>query len=438
MSNVSDYPKVLVIGETFNYTDGGGITLSNLFKDWPINKIANAIDSNRVFTITSFEICENVYSLGNKEKKALFPFSFLRGNDRSGKLSNPPLKIIQNKKNSIFFSKVKDKLRSILHLTGIYHFLFKIELSNEFLTWVNEFEPEVIYCQFNTIETLKFVEKLTIKLKKKYVVHMMDDWPSTVIKKGLLFKYWRNILNNKLINVFRNAETLLSISDGMSMEYKNRYNMIFLPFHNPIAVDYWVKHKKTKFSYNKQFKILYAGRVGVGTSSSLLDIANSIVELNANGIDIVFEIMTSNSNSDIISSLSHYEFVEISQPVLYNQLPVKFSNSDLLVLPYDFDEHGYKFIKYSMPTKASEYMISATPILLYANRNSFIFEHAKKFEWAFAVSDRMKLSNSILSLIKNEDERIRISKNAFDYSFEHFDSNKIRTNFHKIFQNIKL
>ena len=33
----------------------------------------------------------------------------------------------------------------------------------------------------------------------------------------------------------------------------------------------------------------------------------------------------------------------------------------------DFDKKSISFLKYSMPTKASEYMISGTPVLVYSH-----------------------------------------------------------------------
>jgi hypothetical protein len=36
------YPKILIIGQTFHKKDGGGITISNLFYGWPIDRLAVA------------------------------------------------------------------------------------------------------------------------------------------------------------------------------------------------------------------------------------------------------------------------------------------------------------------------------------------------------------------------------------------------------------
>jgi hypothetical protein len=37
-----DYPRVLIVGPTFDMVTGGGITLTNLFQGWPPDKLALA------------------------------------------------------------------------------------------------------------------------------------------------------------------------------------------------------------------------------------------------------------------------------------------------------------------------------------------------------------------------------------------------------------
>ena len=56
------YPKVLVVGNTFHTKSGGGITMSNLFKGWPVNKLAAA---TYMMSISEADICQIYYQLGN-------------------------------------------------------------------------------------------------------------------------------------------------------------------------------------------------------------------------------------------------------------------------------------------------------------------------------------------------------------------------------------
>ena len=59
--------------------------------------------------------------------------------------------------------------------------------------------------------------------------------------------------------------------------------------------------------------------------------------------------------------------LKINKKVPYTQLPDVFAKVDLLLLSNDFDNNSITYLKYSMPTKASEYMISGTPTLVYSS-----------------------------------------------------------------------
>ena len=71
------YKKILIIGETFSEQGGGPITLSNLFKGWPKEKLFVAALNQKIIK-SNFNICENYYCLGKEERKIRFPLSLIK------------------------------------------------------------------------------------------------------------------------------------------------------------------------------------------------------------------------------------------------------------------------------------------------------------------------------------------------------------------------
>ena len=82
------FPKVIIITESFNVNDGGGITLSNLFYDWPQNKIA--ISATKIIPHKNTK-CIKYYQFGYLEHKRLFPFSLFQKKSYSGQISKEHL-----------------------------------------------------------------------------------------------------------------------------------------------------------------------------------------------------------------------------------------------------------------------------------------------------------------------------------------------------------
>jgi hypothetical protein len=72
MSGAIRYPRVLVVGQPFDRTSGGGITLSNVFEGWPRDRLAAAVVSDRDLT---FDVCDRYYVLGTSEITWAWPLS---------------------------------------------------------------------------------------------------------------------------------------------------------------------------------------------------------------------------------------------------------------------------------------------------------------------------------------------------------------------------
>jgi glycosyltransferase involved in cell wall biosynthesis len=129
-----------------------------------------------------------------------------------------------------------------------------------------------------------------------------------------------------------------------------------------------------------------------------------------------------------------YDFVFINKPVDYNELPKVYSEADILILPVDFNSYAQTFLKLSMPTKASEFMISGTPILLYCSPALSIYEHAKEHKWAYIVSEgnTAKIAEGILDLCSNRLLREQLGNTAREFVIKNYNAATVREKFRQI------
>jgi glycosyltransferase involved in cell wall biosynthesis len=423
-------PKVLVINQPFNSQTGGGITLTNLFSDWDKDKIAVVCPAYLINDGTQTTICENYYQLGTKEHRWSFPFKLLARKYFSGPISlNSEAKKKQKiKKSALRVNFIKNYLNPLLEKLGFSHGISRYLLSEELKEWLAEFGPDIIYAQAQRRENLLFCNTIQQYLGIPMVFHMMDDWVEFV-PKGILFgKNWHKQIDKDLKNVLANSALHLSISDLMGKEYARRYGYEFKTFHNPINLDFWKKGQKTNYELPDSPEILYAGRIGLGISDSLKLMAKAVNYINKKrGLKVRF-VIQANQKEDWMSEfdvISHRSFVE------YSELPNKFGDADLLFLPYEFSSDSIKFFQYSMPTKASEYMISGTPILIVAPEDTALVQYAKRFGWAEIVSkdDFMSLTHALEELIINKEKRQQIGTTAIRTAEERHDGKIVRQEF---------
>ena len=427
------YPKILIVGQYCTTRSGGGIIITNLFKGWNKENIAIAaanIDN------PNFEVCDKYYQLGTLEIKRRFPFNLNRWKKpiKSGIIHEKETSTTSPFYTNIQNSALKRIYLRLLHFTGLYHYKYKYKISKEFINWIKEYSPDFIYSQLASVQLIELVSDLRKTLKLPLAIHIMDDWPVTISEMGLFQSYWHKTIDKKLRRLLSDSKVLLSISEAMSKEYMTRYGYNFIPFHNPIDIKFWSLSSKTNYEFNDCFTILYAGRIGIGIQNCFFDIAEAIRCLILKGLKIEFHIQSTNFNP-VLDGLIKFDFVKLNTSVPYTELPEIFSKYDLLLLPNDFESKSITYLRYSMPTKASEYMVSGSPILLYSSIETAVTLHALKYHWAYVVCEKNqgKLERAILELYEKKELRIKLANTAKDYAINHFDDIKIREKFKNSF-----
>jgi glycosyltransferase involved in cell wall biosynthesis len=432
--NSGNYPKVLIIGAPFNKVNGGGITMSNLFRDWPLEKLALASNDN-ILLKADFSSCNNYYQLGYNDKLHPFPLSIVLPKIKCGPVSQHINSTLtdQNQQSGGKHKRIYRLIYKILTVTGLFNIFYSMKITDGFRKWLLDFSPDIIYCQLASLVAIRLVNDVQDYLKKPVAIHIMDDWPMTINKVSILFFYWKRKTDSEFYDLISKSKVLLSISQGMSDEYKKRYNRIFDPFHNPVTIDNWLPYSKTNWEIKNDFKVLYTGRVGVANSKSIFLIAKVIHDLNMKGSNILLDIYTPDYQSKQSKRINSLTGINVKKTVENKFMPKLLADYDLLLLPLDFDDYSVQFAQLSMPTKASEYMISGTPVLVFADSSTFLAKHANDWRWAYVVSENSEkmLTDAIILLKTNIELRSRIAKSAILYATKYEDSRIINEEFRR-------
>ena len=378
--------------------------------------------------------------LGTDEYRWSFPFNLIQHKVVSGGLKVSAT--VQNTEKPKGSTKISLRERIIvnyfypfLEYMGLIHQISRLTMSDTLSRWIDEYKPDVIYAQASTRESLLFCSLMQSHIKRPMVFHMMDDWPSTISEKGLFKNFWKRKIDAEFKILLDKCTVLLSISDYMAQEYKKRYGKSFTTFHNPIEIDFWKSSQRNTYTLSNTPTLLYAGRIGPGIQDSLESIAKATDEVNKQmNTAIQFVLQTEHKPSWV----DNYISAKHKPPVAYKELPKVFAEADFLILPYDFSEDSIKFIGYSMPTKAPEYMMSGTPIIIYAPGVTAIVKDAENNKWAKIVTEKSidKLAAAIQELRQNESERKQIAQTAITIAETKFNSIKVREQFREIISSI--
>ena len=405
-----DYSRVLILGETFRLNGGGGITLINLFKNWPSDKLA--VVTERIYETSINSNCLKFYQLGHLEQKLPFPLSLLMKSINSGEVNiklnnishlNSNKKLLQVPK-----SYIRKTLNSLLYFLGVYHFIYKTDLSNQLLNWIGEYSPDIIYAQPFRYSDMKFIYELQKRTSIPLAIHFMDDSISFLNKPNLLYYYWRKKTNKIFRQLIDNSVVLLSISQFMSDEYYRRYKKIFIPVRNPVDLDQWLPYTKNDWALSDTINIVYTGRLAIPNINSLFRFCTVVDNLKKSGMNIRFDIYSIDENLKFRSKIKYFKGIFLNDPIPYEDVPRLIPKYDILFLPIDFNKTGIKYAKYSISTKTSEYMISGVPILLFAPDEVALTSYAIENQCMLSVTDDKyeKLASALIRLINDKSLRI--------------------------------
>lgn len=384
----AEFPRVLVLSSSvFNQRTGGGVTLSNLFRGWPADRIAAAHSDNE---IPATDVCARYFRLSDAElgRAGLFR-SFGRGPQDRGTLT-PML-----------------------------------------AEWVRAFRPDVIYTLLGSLGYVRLAESLANDTGVSLVPHMMDDWPSVIYGDSFFGGVMRSRLDKKLRALFKRAPRLLAISPAMASEYSSRYGQKFVSVSNPVDRDKWVRPDSPRHVGERT--LLYVGSVlAEAQLSALMDIAAAVGTINASGVRIRLEIATPNfENGNISAAFASKPFVKLTDVPGDDGIAHLIASADVLLLPANFSAKAIRYLRLSNPTKVPAYMASGVPVLVYAPPELDIVMRAHRDGWGIVVetNDPERLAAAIVTGLNDMELRERVTRNArMTFTRDH-DGDRVRGEF---------
>ena len=431
------FPRILVIGLSFNQSSGSGITLTNLFKKWDKSRLAIAsenIDDN------DHQMSDHVYQLGYEENKRRFPFYLFQKKMVSGTAKKPietsQTETLPSKSYHKRFPFLVKYYNRFLHFFGLYHYSRRLRISKKIALFVQDFQPDIIYTHANEFDIMQFTLDLKQAFSVQVTTHIMDHYIDNYFnQKGLLYQYWQNKVGKTFKKLIDHSALCFSIGEEMSKAYSKKYSKNFTVFHNGLDFDLWKSYRRTDHEPSDPFTILYAGRITVGTNECLLQIAEAIDELPEKN-KIRFHIQTT-SVDPILEKLAAYSFVHIAPVAQYAAIPKILSGADLLLLAHNFDDFTRTYFCYSFPTKAPEYMITGVPVLLYAPEEVAVTKHARKYHWAYIINspDKKRLTGSIQLFYNDASLRRSYGLTAHEFALTHYNIVDMQEKFRLTFAN---
>ncbi len=430
-------PRVLVVGQPFERTSGGGITLCNLFEGWPRDRLAAAVVSDRHL---AFDVCDRYYALGTSEITWVWPLSVVTRTEtppskadveEPGPASAGPASAVTPE-----LTLPRKVFRSGLDGLGLEDALRRMRLSSRLRDWINAFQPDLVYSQLANLAVMTLVAEILDDSGLPLALHIMDDWPSTMYRHGLLAWTVRARAERAFQSLLDRSKARMAIGDAMAEEYLHRYGMTFVPIQNSVDIarqDALASLHRNEYQQpgDSPASVVYAGRVGRANAGALLQVAEAVAEMAAGGAPIRLRLYTPTADHPVVARMSRLEGVEVHPAVPYDNVPGLLASADILLIALDFDEAGVQFARLSMPTKIPEYLAAGRAVLTYAPRGCAAAEYARHGGWSLLVdeADPSLIHDALMTLAGDRASRDAMGERGRRLAIEKHDAATVRARF---------
>jgi glycosyltransferase involved in cell wall biosynthesis len=435
---VTEYPRVLVVtANVFGQQTGTGISLTNLFKGWPKDKIANL---HREYGAPDETVCERFFYLSEKEMpwhpriaQLARTVRWMRAPSRKHEVQQTPnaTRATQPPLSRL----LPQRLIDLLVVGGIVDWRTEAELTGELRAWMDDFRPQLVYSNLGDLGFLKLVRLIAERYQIPTAIQMSDDWPNGRYRS--VFSRWlRTRMESELQMALDRARLRFGICDAMCRAYEERYRVAFRTCISPVETEEWLKHAKNEWSYSGSFRVVYMGTVHpLAQLRSLVDVGRTVSEMHVTGTDIRLEIFTPQMfTADLDRKLRGLPGVQVYGSPTSSQAASVLAAADLLVIPANFDRASLRYIRFSMPAKAIAYMVSSCPVLLYGPPNIPAVEYARKERWGFVVEtpSPSELKRALAALMRDEALRKSLGLRGREVAVRNHDGKRLRAWFHDL------
>jgi hypothetical protein len=427
-----DYPRVLILNASpFGDHSATGITLSNLFRGWPTERLAlvyadtntanpgaNVCIRNWPLSFLDVPVYRNVRTMLVRSNALFFGFTVDR---KPGRLS-------------VAVGEQQHSRGGWLHdIARAWSDLLPYCPSCEFWNWVTEFQPDVIYTMMGSIRLLRLAEKLAARLCVPIVPHYMDDWPTTLY---LGWPNWvpRRVMLSCMDSVLRRSPHGLSIGPSMSAEYEQRYGMKFFHFMNCVDVPDRCE-PLTVLPESQPVRFLFFGGLHLERWRCLESVGRALMNLHEQGYEA--ELIVYTSKSDIAN---YCEFLStIPRVHLYEMLPLDslvpaLKGADILLHVDSFDVSLRRYLRFSTSTKLPLCMATGKPLLVYGPRELGSSGYVLDCQCGVVVSeqDTNLLSSTMQSLICDPANRAELGRNGWIAAKKNHSGVVVRSRFRTV------
>ncbi len=293
------------------------------------------------------------------------------------------------------------------------------------------FGPEAVY--FRPVDDsllMSAAERIIAESRVPFAIHMMDDWPGR-LRGGDPARF--RVLDESLRRLISRASLRWSICDRMSEEYLERYGHGFEALANGADPTCFPAAKGPEERPRRRpFRLRYLGALARDmTFDSVMDIARAVADLQGE-VAIEFDIHTMDwCRADAERICAGLAGVRVCGLVPWEEYHATLSDSDCVVIAYNFDPASIAYTRLSFANKLPECLASGAVLLAYGPGEVASIGYLRASGCACVVDarDPVLLKRSLAGLVGDPESCRLLAAKARDLAERCFSPEDVRGRF---------
>jgi hypothetical protein len=340
------FPKVLVVAsDSMDGATGTGVTLRNLFRDWPSDHLAQ-------LHLTGGETGQAVNRIRLPAHAVPVDWALRRAmNARrpAFAVGAPSIAAVPLGEEASKSAKRHADVRALLDLSPVVR-------SSGVTRGVAKFAPDVIYSLLGSDRVIRIARRVARRAAVPLVPHFMDDWPSTLYSSGELGGLARSVTMRHLSGALAESPVALCISAEMAKEYSTRFSVPCEWFVNPVEGTVAVTPPT-----GGPLDMVYVGGLHLGRWQVIEGVARSLMRSAA---DCTLTVHAPQRDLDMVEVPPLLAAVlRLGGELTPVNVPARLAAAHVLLHVESFDESTRRYTRLSLSTKVPQYLAAGRPVL---------------------------------------------------------------------------
>lgn len=424
-------PKVLVLTiESWNSRVGAN-TYSSLFSHFSPENVYNIflredIPDNpaclHYFQISEMQVIKSVFSRKTKTGREITE------EERQNQANSENLE----KSRAIYRKKAKGTQLLVLIAREIIWRLSGWK-SKELDGFLEKSKPDVVVVEMSGyLHYNRLCRYVVRKTGAKAIGYFLDDC-FTYRRTKFSFFSLRPFVRKSLKKLAGVCDAFWAITEKTKREADEFFGIDCRVLTKPIPFapdETWIPYEP-----HSPIRMLYAGKLGIGRSDVLLQIAGILREINCDGEKITLDVYTTSDLSDK-EKQAMLPFVHLQEPVRQDELAKIQAEADVLLFAEAYEGRNAKIARLSFSTKLTEYLHSGKCIFAVGHPEIAPMEYLKTEGAAVCTGNLQEIRDGLIRLTEHPEEIPAMGQAAYDCGKRNHSAAKIEKTVDETIQKI--